>query len=227
MNTHALQIAADQTTASQIERGLREAIVRLELPPGARLSEAEIAGRYGVSRQPVREALIALAKSRLVEARPKRGTVVVKISVQQMLEVRFVREAVEVAVVRRACESFDPFVRERLVSNLEQQKAAFAIGDHDAFRVLDEQFHVNIARGAGCETAWNAIADMKTHMDRVCSLTLKLPHAHKPLVDQHCAILAAIDSRQADVGEALMREHLHAILIDLPKIEAEHRDLFE
>src|SRR5690606_18330416 len=66
------------SSAFQVERDLREAIIRLELLPGTRLSEQEIADRLGVSRQPVREALIALAKSKLVEVRSKRGTYVVK-----------------------------------------------------------------------------------------------------------------------------------------------------
>lgn len=227
MTIEMLQIAPDETTAATIEKRLREAIIQLEFRPGARLSEQEIASRYGVSRQPVREALIALAKSKLVEIRPNRGTVVVRISVQQMLEARFVREAVEVAVVRRACESFDPFMRERVRSNLEQQEAAIASSDHDRFRLLDEQFHIHIAQGAGCQLAWTAIADMKAHMDRVCSLTLKYPHARQALLDQHRAIFSAIEAHDADRAEAEMRAHLHAILLDLPKVEAEHGDLFD
>lgn len=227
MNQEIPRSSLDRTAAARIERTLREAIIRLELLPGTRLSEQEIASHYGVSRQPVREALIALAKSSLVEIRPNRGTVVVRISVQQMLEARFVREAVEVAVARRACESFDPFMRQRIGTNLEQQAEAISTGEHDAFRILDEQFHVNIAKGAGCTLAWIAIADMKAHMDRVCNLTLERTEARRHLLDQHRAIIDAIDRRDADGAEAATRTHLHAILGDLAKIEAENRDLFE
>ncbi|MBZ4138362.1 GntR family transcriptional regulator, partial [Escherichia fergusonii] len=74
----------------------------LELYPGVRLSEQEIAERYGVSRQPVREALIALSKQQFVEVLPQRGTMVVKISIAKMREARFLREVIESAVVRRA-----------------------------------------------------------------------------------------------------------------------------
>lgn len=227
MSLDILPLSPDTSAAAQVERALREAIVRLELMPGTRLSEQDIATRYGVSRQPVREALIALAKTKLVEIRPNRGTVVVRISVQQMLEARFVREAVEVAVVRRAALAFDPFMRERLNSNMEQQQKVIAAGDTDAFRLLDEQFHVNIAKGAGCSLAWIAIADMKAHMDRVCNLTLKYEDTQQPLLDQHQAILAAIDARDPDKAEQVMRDHLHAILGDLPAVEAEYPDLFE
>src|SRR3712207_4115084 len=75
-------VSSSSSAAFRVERELRRAIIDLELPPGSRLSEQDLASRLGVSRQPVREALIALAKTRLVEILPPRGTSVVKISVQ-------------------------------------------------------------------------------------------------------------------------------------------------
>ncbi len=227
MNVQILTAIPGETAAYQLEKQLREAIIQLELLPGTRLSEQEIATRYGVSRQPVREALIALAKSNLVEIRPNRGTVVVRISVQQMLEARFVREAVETAVARRACESFDSWVLQRIKTNLEQQERAVAKGDHIAFADLDQQFHQMIAKGAGCTLAWSAIADMKAHTDRVCNLTLKYPDTRADLLTQHRAILDAIIARDADKAERIMREHLQSILGDLSTVESEFPDLFE
>src|SRR3954468_21043604 len=83
---------------------LREAIVAMELPPGARLSENELAARLGVSRTPVREALIRLRDEQLVEIAPQRGTFVTPISVRGVLDAQFVREALECAAVRLAAE---------------------------------------------------------------------------------------------------------------------------
>ena len=91
----------------------------------------------------------------------------VKISVQQMLEARFVREAVEVAVVRRAAEHFDPMMREQMAANLRQQEEAVVSEDPDDFRMLDARFHANLAKGAGCGLAWRAIIDTKAQFDRV------------------------------------------------------------
>ena len=118
----------------------------LELAPGARLSEQDIAARHGVSRQPVREALIALAKTRLVEVLPQRGTIVVKISVAKMMEARFVREAIETAVVRRACEEFDPQTRLRIDDLLDLQEKVARRDDHVAFQRYDELFHIALDR---------------------------------------------------------------------------------
>lgn len=216
-----------ESAAHRLERELRRAIVALELPPGARLSEQEIAQRYGVSRQPVREALIALAKTRLVEVQPQRGTVVVKLSVRRMAEARFVRETVEAALVRRACEGFDRSSRERIDDLLDAQAKAASRGNHHDFQRADELFHIAIAEGAGCGLAWMAVEDLKAHMDRICTLTLPGAEAMLPLVDQHRAIMAAIDARDPDAAERAMRHHLTEILRALPRIEAEHPELFD
>lgn len=218
---------SSETAATRIERELREAIVRLDLLPGTRLSEQEIATRYGASRQPVREALIALAKSGLLETRSNRGTVVVKISVQQMLEARFVREAVEVAVVRRACEHFNPSIREQLSANLKQQELLLDSNEYNEFRLLDAKFHYYLAKGASCALAWNAIADMKSHIDRVTNLTLVKENIRPRAYEQHKAIVAAIDIQDADAAEQIMRDHMQSILEHLPDVEAKYGNLFE
>ncbi len=75
--------------------------------------------------------------------------------------------------------------------------------------------------------AWEAIQDIKAHMDRVCQLTLPGTDAMLPLIAQHRAIIAAIDARDEAGAEAAMRLHLTEILRALPRIEAEHPDLFE
>src|SRR5450432_1687322 len=135
-----LQQTSD-SAAQQIEQALRRAIITLEMPPGMRLSENEVALRYGVSRQPAREALIALAKIGLVRVLPQSGTVVVKISARQMMQVRFTREALETAIVRRACERFDPMIRASIDSIMTAQRQAALANNHTAFQEHDERLH--------------------------------------------------------------------------------------
>ncbi|MCU4181177.1 GntR family transcriptional regulator [Bosea sp. BH3] len=197
------------------------------MPPGTRLSEQEIALKYGVSRQPVREALIALAKTRLVDVQPQRGTVVVKFSVRKMMEARFVREAVEVAIVRQACQAFSAQSRMRIADLLDMQEKAAARGDHSTFQHYDELFHIELTEGVGMPLAWEAIRDIKAHMDRVCQLTLPGADAMLPLVEQHRSIMDAIDASDRARAEVAMRHHLTEILRALPKTEASFPDLFE
>ncbi|WP_262331907.1 GntR family transcriptional regulator [Bosea sp. BH3] len=215
------------SAAGRVEAELRRAIIALEMPPGTRLSEQEIALKYGVSRQPVREALIALAKTRLVDVQPQRGTVVVKFSVRKMMEARFVREAVEVAIVRQACQAFSAQSRMRIADLLDMQEKAAARGDHSTFQHYDELFHIELTEGVGMPLAWEAIRDIKAHMDRVCQLTLPGADAMLPLVEQHRSIMDAIDASDRARAEVAMRHHLTEILRALPKTEASFPDLFE
>lgn len=227
MNIDPLKFESSDSTATQIERDLREAIIRLDLLPGAKLSEQEIATKLGVSRQPVREALIALSKSKLVSIRPNRGTVVSRISARQMMEARFVREAIETAVAARACANFDPWIRSTIDGILQRQQTALGEQDYHMFRKEDEQFHLAIATGAGCTLAWSVIADVKAHIDRVCNLQLRKLESLGKLKREHEAIIEAIDQRDADKAVMAMRAHLNGILSDLPQIEADNSELFE
>ena len=215
-----------ESAAAMIEKDLRRAIIELELLPGTRLSEQDIANRLGVSRQPVREALIRLANSRLIEIRPHRGTVVARISAREMTEALFVRQAVEVAVVAKAAQSFDPWQRKRIANLLLKQEEAAAALDHAAFREHDEAFHIAIATGAGVGIAWVAIADMKTHMDRVCNMTLQGQGDMQRRVREHRAVMSAIDEHDVERAKSAMVEHLGSILDDLPELETQHAGLF-
>lgn len=221
-----MYVSKTETAAQKIEAELRRAIVTLEFLPGMPLSEKDLADRYGVSRQPVREALIALAKADLVEIRQRRGTRVCRISADRMRQARFVREAIETAVARRACAGFDADVRRRIDRILDAQETHADAREHYPFQREDQAFHAALAEGAGCPTAWEALTDIKAHIDRVCHLTLPMPDTLPHVVTQHRAIMAAIDARDPDAAEAAMRDHLAAILAALPEVERTYGYLF-
>ena len=91
----------------------------------------------------------------------------------------------------------------------------------------DTHFHSAIAAGTDCEMIWQMVLDVKVHMDRVRHLTLQDRASMRVLVDQHTAIVKAIDSRDPDRAEAAMKHHLYEIMHDLPRVLAENGDLFE
>jgi DNA-binding GntR family transcriptional regulator len=217
----------EETMALRVVGALRDEIVTMALKPGDVISESDIAGRYGVSRQPVREALIRLAEARFIEIVPQRGTRVVKISAAEMQEALFVRNAVEVAVAARAAAHFDPWQRRRLDTILARQDEAAATVDHALFREQDELFHLAIAQGARAGIAWNTIIELKAHMDRVCNLTLQTRADLERRVREHREIVAAIDAHDGPRAAKAMGDHLVSILDQLPELESQHAELFE
>ncbi len=216
-----------ESMAHKVERQLRRDILTLALPPGARISEQEIGERYGSSRQPGREALIALAKSRLVEILPQRGAVIARISVTKLMQASFIRETVETAVAKTACKTFHPHARSRLTACLAEQDAAAKAGNSAEFRRYDDIFHKTLAEGAGLPMAWTVVEDLKAHIDRACCLSLHAPERLSALVAEHQAIVAAIDARDELAAATAMNNHLSELLRDLPRLEARHPDLFE
>jgi len=217
--------SAEPITRS-VFRVLRNAIVSMHFQPGQALSEQEIADQLGVSRQPVREAFIKLSEAGLLTIRPQRGTFVVKISVKQVLDARFVREAVELAVVRQACDKITPAGIAELRDNLKAQWAIASDPSPGRFLELDETFHRTIALAADCEYAWRIVEETKAQMDRVRYLSMPYATPIKRLIAQHEAVLEAIVTRDPAKAEAAMSLHLREILTSLPELEGKFPDLF-
>lgn len=213
--------------APQLLRLLRDAIVRGELLPGTVVSEADIARRFGVSRQPVREAFIKLQEAGLLSIRPQRGTVVQRISVDAVFDARFVREAVEVAVVRACAELRPKGLDRRLGELIATQEEAACAADAPAFLRLDEAFHRAMAEGIGRSFAWTALESIKAQMDRVRFLSFEGATPLPELIRQHRAIARAIKAGNPDQAEAALRAHLREILASLPRIAEAHPDYFE
>lgn len=221
-----IDVESGEPIARRVYRVLRQAIVTMQFRPGQALSEQEIADQLGVSRQPVREAFIKLSEAGLLTIRPQRGSFVVKISVKQVLDARFVREAVETAVVRKACETITPAGIAELRDNL---KAQWDIADEPVpvrFLELDEAFHRAIAIGAECEYAWRIVEETKAQMDRVRYLSVPYATPIRRLISQHQAVLEAIVARDPLKAEAAMGLHLREILTSLPELEGKFPDLF-
>lgn len=215
-----------QTTGQRIFDTLRQAIVQLQLRPGNSLSEADIAEQFGVSRQPVREAFIKLQDEGLVEIRPQRGTFVVMISRREVENARFIREAIEVAVVRKAVTDADQTVFAAIEKSLLRQRDALGENDMVTFLAQDDVFHRELARSVNCEHAWQVVERLKAQMDRVRYLSMPSATPIESLIVQHEAIFTAIKNKDSDQAEAMMRAHLSEILKSLPKIAEEHSDIF-
>lgn len=218
--------ARQATMGTRVFEALRQAIVQLQLRPGYPLSEADLGRQLGVSRQPVREAFIKLAEVGLVEIRPQRGTFVRLISEREVENARFLREAIEVAVARKAAADATPENVRRLRRIVDEQRAVAADGDNVAFLRLDEAFHQALSASADCEEAWRVIEGLKAQMDRVRYLSLPDATPLETIIAQHEKIVSAIEERSPEAAEAAMREHLSEILISLPKLSRERSEFF-
>ncbi|MFH1804728.1 MAG: GntR family transcriptional regulator [Pseudomonadota bacterium] len=218
-------ITQEQAIGPQIHRIIRERIVCADLLPGTRLSEADLARQYDLSRQPVREAFIKLADEGLLEIRPQRGTYVRKISVPAVLDARFVREAIEADIARFVATAPDPAMIARLHALIKLQREV-AHGEARWFLALDHDFHRCLAEAAGKTYAWKIVEDVRAQLDRVRYLSY-FQFSMDDIIEQHVSIVSAIESRNPDAASEAMRQHLREILHTLPDIARSRSELFD
>ena len=145
------QLGERRTTVDDIFDLLHEEILSLRLRPGDKISEADIAARFGVSRQPVRDAFSRLANLDLLLIRPQRATEVKRFSMKEIVKSRFVRAAVEREVLRHAAAQCDTAGAARLDEALARQDRAIFERDVEGFGTLDYEFHKTLCEIAGIE----------------------------------------------------------------------------
>ncbi|MFT4725819.1 MAG: DNA-binding GntR family transcriptional regulator [Granulosicoccus sp.] len=209
----------------QVYQLLKQGIVRAEYRPGDRASEVEIARQLQVSRQPVREAFIRLQGEGLIDIRPQRGTFIQKISVEAVLNARFLREAIEADIVALVANDRNPAV---IADLREQLKAQRRISESDpiSFMKLDDLFHRTLAEAAEKKHAWQVIEELKAQMDRVRFLSFTHFHVAQ-LITQHSEIVDAIESGSSTDAVNHVRKHLREVLTSLPTIARENPDFFD
>lgn len=214
------------TSAALVYESLHGDIVALRIPPGAGLSENELAARYGVSRTPVREALLRLADEGLVEIVPKSGTTVSRIPYAQLNEAIIIRKALEEVAVREASRRASKSQFTGLWSIVERQREAAAADDRSGFHAADEAFHAAIAEAAGYPGIWRLVNQVKVQVDRIRHLTLPEGGRMTKVAKEHAAILTAMEKRDGDKAIAAMRHHLDGLEHSLPEIRRRNPDLF-
>lgn len=199
------------SSASVVYRDLREEIVSLRRPPGAPVSEKQIADSYGVSRTPVREAMLRLAGEGLIEIYPQSGTFVSRIPVSGLRESFAIRRVLEETVVRRAAARATCSQLAELDANIERQHGMEAIADQDGFQRCDKAFHALLADIAGHPGFWALIVQSNTQVDRYRRLTLPLAGRMRAVIAEHEAIAAAIADHDPDRAVQALANHLNRV----------------
>ena len=212
--------------ANRTYLSLRHAILELSYRPGEALRKGDICAELGVSRSPVAEAIMRLAAEGLVDVVPQAGTYVARFSMAEIREGAFLREAIELAAVERVAPTITEEQLQRLRRNLRVQEALVEDGDFPGFYALDREMHEMILSftefrklGQVAETAW-------VHVDRARQLVLPVPGRVAETLEEHRAILSALEARDAAAARAAMRRHLGQLITFLEPLEKSHPALF-
>jgi DNA-binding GntR family transcriptional regulator len=205
--------------ATQIHATLRDEIVRMELKPLDILNEKLLGQRFGVSRTPVREALLRLADEGLVEIYPQSGTFVSRIPRRALYEAILIRKALEATTVSLAIAAMRDDRLQGLEANQKALRQAAQSGDIAHFHQIDSEFHQLVADIAGYPGIWTVIAQVKVQIDRYRFITLPQQGRLDLVIAEHAAIIEGMRRRDDGAAVLAMSQHIGRMTEELQDIE--------
>lgn len=206
------QVAPQQLKDVVYER-LRDALIDLTFQPGEPLREAALVERLGVSKTPIREALVRLERDGLVETAPYRGARARSYTADDLRELFEVRELIECECVRRAARHADPAVVDALGRNIAETEAALARNDlRRAASRLDEFDDILFAL-LDNQMLGEVRERLTAHLRRIGRFDTSVER-FRISVSEHREVLDAIRTKRPSTADRLLRQHLQRLLAD-------------
>lgn len=207
-------------------RVLRDNIVSLDIKPGTLLSENEIAMELGLSRTPVREAILDLAKVGIIETLPQRGSYVALIDSKMVEESRFLRQVLDSAVIEVACDVADDEILNKMEENVHLQEFYLEKCAAERIYELDNEFHKLIYTAAKKDIIYEMRSTMMLHFDRVRTLSVETVKDMK-IVSDHRGMLEAIKAKDKAKAVELVNKHLSRYQVDENVIKEQVPEYFK
>jgi DNA-binding GntR family transcriptional regulator len=212
----------DRQAAPQVFERLRGMIVALELPPGSPLSRAELASRFGVSSTPIRDALMRLEEEGLVDVFPQYATVVSRVDVRLAQQAHFLRQALELEIVRSLAIRRDQALTIELGATIARQQQYAKHGDFEKFMAADDEFHGQLYTAADKQDLWHLVRSRSGHIDRLRRMHLPSPGKAQDIVRHHRLIVKALDAGEPEEAQKHLRTHLSGTLSELSPIRSRY-----
>ena len=193
--------------ATAYER-IKSDILAFEFRPGERLVEADLCGRYEISRTPVREALRRLEDEKLVVRRERGGRFVRDLNVSAYLDVYGVRRALELLAIDLVCERLDDVDLEPIVSGWRRGYPSRKVPLDGSYIVADERFHLAIAEASDNGYLVESLTRVNDQLRVIRSFDFSLRRRVVESEGDHLAIAEKIAARDPGAAKRLMSEHI-------------------
>jgi DNA-binding GntR family transcriptional regulator len=215
-----------ETAREYAFRVIKFNIIALELVPGSMVSENELAEEMGISRTPVREALIELSKLKIVEIYPQKGSFISLIDGELVEEARFIRLILEKAMVEMACEVATADNLAELEENLKLQEFYLINPAKDKQLQLDNEFHELLFHICNKKFTYDLLSGMMTHFDRVRGLSLLVIKDMKTISD-HRLLVNAIRNKDKGAANEIITKHLSRYTVDEKELKTKYPNFFK
>lgn len=217
-----------RTMKDYVYQVLKRNIMELRLKPGTPLKKEKISRQLQVSVTPVREAFAKLAEDDLVDILPQNGTFVSHINIDKIIQAQFMRENMELAVIKLACEM--DFPKDRLFKLQTIVKMQEILAEEEnliQLFELDNQFHRIVFEACNKKYVWEILQQVSTHIDRIRVLSLTTYFNRKEIIADHQKIIDAIKDKNLELAERVVKEHTNRIKYDIEKMKEKYSDYFD
>ena len=216
-----------ETAKEYAYRILKENIITLEMEPGSTLNDMEVSQMIGISRTPVREAIIKLKEeSGIIEIFPQRGMRIALIDTEVVQEVRFLRMTLEKAVVELACDMIEKEDFVWLDENLKLQEFYLENNMVQKLLLLDNELHKKFFAICHKELIYNVNQGLYIHYDRVRNMEVKTIRYSKSFED-HKILVQAVKDGNKELAKKTMEEHLDRWLLNEQPSRREYPQFFK
>ncbi len=199
-------VPTDVSLRDRVLEEVKERIIAGDLPTGARLHERNLSRDLGVSRIPLREAIMTLAAQGLVEMRPRIGAFVKPMTKSYVEDLFAVRLALEPLAASLAAKNRGPHHLAELGRLLAEEQAALAAGDDRQGSLVNADFHLEILRASGNELLFAIMAPLQSQIQRLFRRTIT--SISRELSEDHAAVLDALRDQDAVRAAAAARQHV-------------------
>lgn len=205
-------VAGNGSTADAIHDAVEEGILSRLMPPGWRLGEERLAALFSVSRTPVREALMRLESESLVTRNRRSGLVVADVSAEEILEVYIIREALDGVSARQAAHFHSAADIAALERINDQMARAAAEGAFERMAALNVEFHTALARASRNILLQRFVDQVHQAVRRFSRTTFSEPGRASEAMEEHRAIIDAVNAQDEDAAEQAARRHMRNAL---------------
>ncbi|MCL1991877.1 MAG: GntR family transcriptional regulator [Spirochaetes bacterium] len=210
----------------QIYSTLLTSIINLGLAPGTAISESEISRKFDVSRTPVREAFLYLAREGLLDIIPQKETRVSLIDTARVKQELFIRESLEIAALERFLPETNGLFFEKMERLIALQKEAYKNKLYSDFINYDDLFHEALFEACGQRLSWKVIYNTCSHYHRIRMLSIRLTGIADEKAAQHWKILDALKKNDMEEVKKMFHLHLHSLDEEETLLKKEFPDYF-
>jgi len=198
--------AADRTYTH-----IKQKILDGEYAPAQRLIECNLSQELGVGRHKIRSALEKLHADGLVEIEPNRGASVKSLELDEVVDILVAREALEAEVTSLAAAQITTDQLQQLSACLDTMQEALNSGEYDRYSARNKVFHQIIYDAAGNQTLPQLIVTLRQRLTRLQIRAILIPGRSESSIDEHKAILQALENRDADGADRAARAHIRSL----------------